>query len=440
MPFAPSKNPTPPLAEALRPSSLDGVVGQSHLLGPDKPLRLAFESGRLHSFILWGPPGVGKTTIGKLAAMSSDSEFSMISAAVAGVKEIRKAVEDAQAALQQHGRTTVLFIDEIHSFNKTQQDTLLPHVESGLITLIGGTTSFPGLALNDALLSRAQVYEMKPLSQDEMRLLYERAKPRLHGVEIQDDALKLICEYADGDGRRFLNLVEQVASAARSKNHKSVDIDFAKMSTSPSLRRFDRGGDVFYEQISAFHKSVRGSKPDAALYWMARMIDGGGDARQICRRMIAIASEDIGNADPAALQIAMNAAQAYDRMGHPEGELALAHAAVYLSCAPKSNAVYSAWNAAKAFVRSDAFRDVPIHLRNAPTKLMEEMGYKKGYRYAHDEQDAYAAGQTYFPDEVGERTWYAPTSRGAERRLQEKLAQLSILDALRSTLSDTAKP
>lgn len=428
MAFNPTVKPTAPLADSMRPQSLDEVVGQTHLLGADKPLRLAFDSHRLHSFILWGPPGVGKTSIGKLAALASDSEFSIISAAIAGVKEIRKAVEDAETALESHGKTTVLFIDEIHSFNKTQQDTLLPHVESGLITLIGGTTNFPGMALNDALLSRVQVYEMKPLNHDELYLLYERAKPHIHGITIQDDALKLICEYADGDGRRFLNLVEQVCNAARSKGEKSIGIDFAKMSTSPSLRRFDKGGDVFYEQISAFHKSVRGSSPDGALYWMARMIDGGGDARQICRRMIAIASEDIGNADPAALQIAMNAAQAYDRMGHPEGELAVAHAAVYLACAPKSNAVYMAWNAAKDQVKNDPFREVPIHLRNAPTKLMEKMGYKKGYRYAHDEPDAYAAGQTYFPDDLGEQHWYVPTARGAEKRIAEKTSAMKLLD------------
>lgn len=424
MAFNPTVKPIAPLADAMRPQTLNDVVGQTHLLGENKPLRLAFDSRRLHSFILWGPPGVGKTSIGKLAAQYSDSEFNIISAAIAGVKEIRKAVEDAEAALNDHGRTTVLFIDEIHSFNKTQQDTLLPHVESGLIILIGGTTNFPGFAINDALLSRAQVYEMKPLTTDEMKLLYERAKPRLNGIEIQDDALKLISEYADGDGRRFLNLVEQVSNAGSAKNEKSISIDFAKMSTSPSLRRFDKGGDVFYEQLSAFHKSVRGSSPDGALYWMARMIDGGGDARHICRRMIAIASEDIGNADPSALNIAMNAAMAYERMGHPEGELAVAHAAVYLACAPKSNAVYVAWNAAKAHVKHDQFREVPIHLRNAPTKLMEEMGYKEGYRYAHDEPDAYAAGQTYFPTQLGEQDWYHPTNRGTEKRISEKISLL----------------
>jgi putative ATPase len=428
MAFNPSIKPTAPLADAMRPVSLDEVVGQTHLLGRNRPLRLAFESGHLHSFILWGPPGVGKTSIGKLAAQASNAEFNLISAAIAGVKEIRQAVEQAQADLDEKGKSTVLFIDEIHSFNKTQQDTLLPHVESGLITLIGGTTYHPGLALNDALLSRAQVYEMKPLDSSEMRQLYQRALPRLNGIAILDDALDLIIEYSDGDGRRFLNLVEQLGYAAQSQKISNVDGAFAKISTSPSLRRFDKGGDVFYEQISAFHKSVRGSQPDAALYWVARMLDGGGDARHITRRMIAIASEDIGNADPAALQIAMNAAQAYDRMGSPEGELAVAHAAVYLSCAPKSNAVYAAWNAAKAFVRDEPSREVPLHLRNAPTKLMEEMGYKEGYRYAHDEPEAYAAGQTYFPDQVGARIWYEPTTRGLERKISEKLEHLRSSD------------
>jgi len=420
--------PSPPLAELMRPRTLDDVVGQSHLLGPGKPLRLAFESGKLHSFILWGPPGVGKTTLGRLAASSTNSEFIAISAVLAGVKDIRQAIEAAQETLDRSGRSTVLFVDEIHSFNKGQQDALLPHVESGLLTLIGGTTEHPGMQVTNALLSRAQVYVLQPLTEEELRLLYERARPHLAGVTLDDEALSLLAAYADGDGRRFLNLLEQVGNAARGAAVAAVGLDFARAATSPSLRRSDKSGDQYYEQISAFHKSVRGSQPDAALYWLARMLDGGVDPRQLTRRMIAIASEDIGNADPRALQLALNAAEAVDRLGLPEGELAMAQATTYLAAAPKSNASYSAWKQAKEFVQRDGSRPVPVHLRNAPAKLMKAMGYGQAYRYAHDEPHAYAAGMGYFPDEVPPQHWYQPVPRGMEIKIAEKLAWLRSLD------------
>lgn len=420
--------PKPPLAELLRPQSLDEFVGQQHLLGPGKPLRLVFEAGKLHSFILWGPPGVGKTTLGRLAASVTDSQFIAISAVLAGVKDIRQAIEAAQAELHRHGRSTVLFVDEIHRFNKAQQDALLPHVESGLLTLVGGTTEHPGLAVNSALLSRAQVYTLEPLSGDELQQLYERALPHLQGVTLDTNALDLLKGFADGDGRRFLNLLEQVASAAFRVGRACADGEFARLSTSPSLRRFDKGGDEFYWQLSAFHKSLRGSDPDAALYWLARMLDGSGDVSQVTRRMLVMASEDIGNADPQALLLALSAAQAYDRLGSPEGEIPLAQTVVYLAMAPKSNAAYSAWDQAKAFVKNNGTKPVPLHLRNAPTKLMQQMGYRQGYRYAHHEPNGYAAGQTYFPEGVERPDWYQPTDRGAERAIGERLAWLRSLD------------
>ncbi len=420
--------PRPPLAELLRPATLDDVVGQRHLLGPGKPLRLAFEARKLHSFILWGPPGVGKTTIGRLAAHVSNSRFIAISAVLAGVKDIRQAIEEARAELELRGKPTVLFVDEIHRFNKSQQDALLPHVESGLLTLVGGTTEHPGLEVNNALLSRAQVYTLLPLTADELQQLYERAAPHLQGVTLEPDALALLKGFADGDGRRFLNLVEQVATAATGSGLAVASGEFAKASTSPSLRRFDKAGDELYWQLSAFHKSLRGSQPDAALYWLARVLDGGGDARHVARRMIAMASEDIGNADPRALEVALNAALAYDRLGAPEGELALAQAVTYLAMAPKSNASYLAWKQAREFVAQDGTRPVPVHLRNAPAKLMKQMGYGAEYRYAHDEPDAYAAGQRYFPDGVAPQHWYQPVDRGLEVKLAEKLAWLRSLD------------
>lgn len=423
-----SKTPKSPLAELLRPRTLDEVVGQSHLLGPGKPLRLAFGAKKLHSFILWGPPGVGKTTLGRLAASVTNSRFIALSAVLAGVKDIRQAIEDAQDELDRTGRSTVLFVDEIHRFNKAQQDALLPHVESGLLTLVGGTTEHPGMEVTNALLSRAQVYTLLPLSDDELEQLYERAKPHLEGVTLDGTALALLKGFADGDGRRFLNLVEQVSNAAQGAGVLIVDGEFAKQATSPSLRRFDAGGDQFHEQISALHKAVRGSSPDAALYWLARMMDGGADGRYLGRRLVRMAVEDIGLADPRALEIALHAAETYDRLGSPEGELALAEAAVYLCVAPKSNAVYTAWNAAREFVRRDGSRPVPAHLRNAPTNLMKKMGYGAAYRYAHDEPDAYAAGENYLPEGMAEPGWYKPVPRGMETKIAEKLEWLRSLD------------
>ncbi|MBA2964683.1 MULTISPECIES: replication-associated recombination protein A [Ramlibacter] len=420
--------PRPPLAELIRPKTIDEVVGQRHLLGPGKPLRLAFEARKLHSFILWGPPGVGKTTLGRLAARATNANFIAISAVLAGVKDIRQAIEDAQGALDREGKSTVLFVDEIHRFNKAQQDALLPHVESGLLTLVGGTTEHPGIEVNNALLSRAQVYTLHPFTGEELQQLYERALPQLSDVTLTGDALDLLKGFADGDGRRFLNLLEQVSNAASGAGLKEADLEFAKNSTSPSLRRFDKGGDAHYELISALHKSVRGSSVDASLYWLARMLEGGADGRYLARRLVRMAVEDIGLADPRAMQVTLNAAEVYDRLGSPEGELALAEATVYLCIAPKSNAVYNAWNQVQAFIKKDGSRDVPIHLRNAPTKLMKQMGYGKAYRYAHDEPHAYAANENYFPDGMPTETWYEPTDRGMEQKIGEKLAWLKSLD------------
>ena len=432
--------PAAPLAELMRPKVLDDVVGQAHLLGPGKPLRMAFEAKKLHSFILWGPPGVGKTTLGRLAASVTGAHFLSLSAVLAGVKDIRTAVDAAQTMLDEQGRPTVLFVDEIHRFNKSQQDALLPDVESGLLTLVGGTTEHPGLEVVGALLSRAQVYSLLPLSSDELQELYRRAQPHLHGTSFEPAALELLKGFSDGDGRRFLNLVEQVAAAAVGAEKTVVSEEFAKEATSPSLRRFDKGGDQLYWLLSAFHKSLRGSQPDAALYWMARIIDGGGDARHVARRMVAMASEDIGNADPRALQVAVAAAQAYDRLGAPEGGLALAQAATYLAVAAKSNASYAAWNQAKAFVRQTGSLAVPLHLRNAPVQLMKDMGYKEGYRYAHSEPNAYAAGQTYFPDGVPNPGWYQPTDRGLEAKIREKLTWLNALDAASAQAAPASAP
>jgi len=423
------KAPSAPLAEALRPKTLDEVIGQSHLIGPGKPLRLAFESGKPHSMILWGPPGVGKTTLARLTASAFGYEFIALSAVFAGVKDIRAAMEQAQQNLAL-GRKTILFVDEIHRFNKSQQDGLLPFVESGLVVFIGATTENPSFEVNSALLSRAQVYVLQVLSDPELQTLVRRAQAsELPDVHLDDSAVNTLVGYADGDARRLLNLLEQSASAAAAAGVTQIDAAFLQDALTLNARRFDKGGDNFYDQISALHKSVRGSHPDAALYWLCRMLDGGADARYLSRRVVRMAWEDIGLADPRAMQIANDAAATFERLGSPEGELAIAQAVIYLAMAPKSNAGYKAYNQAKAFIKSDRSREVPNHLRNAPTQLMKELGHGHQYRYAHDEPDAYAAGERYLPDDMPEPRWYQPVARGLETKLAEKLAYLRQLDA-----------
>jgi len=408
--------PPAPLAEALRPQTLDEMVGQRHLLGPGKPLRLAFESGKPHSMILWGPPGSGKTTLARLMARAFDAEFIALSAVFSGVKDIRDAMQAAEDELARSGRHTILFVDEVHRFNKAQQDAFLPYVERGLITFIGATTENPSFEVNSALLSRATVYVLEPLRYEDLGLLLDKSK-----IEMNEEARTRLIGFADGDARRLLNAVEILKTAARGK---PIDGEFVEQTLAKNLRRFDKGGEQFYDQISALHKSVRGSDPDAALYWMVRMLDGGADPLYIGRRMVRMAVEDVGLADPRALRIALDACETYERLGSPEGELALAEAVLYLAVAAKSAAVYDAYNAARAFVSADATRSVPMHLRNAPTKLMKELGYGKGYRYAHDEPEAYTPGQTYFPDGMEARSWYEPSDRGLEAKIREKLEQL----------------
>ncbi|MDO5057928.1 MAG: replication-associated recombination protein A [Lautropia sp.] len=413
----------------MRPRTLDEVVGQRHLLGPERPLRLAFESGQPHSMILWGPPGVGKTTLARLTATAFGHQFIALSAVFSGVRDIRAAMEQAERNLAA-GRHTILFIDEIHRFNKSQQDALLPYAESGLITLIGATTENPSFEVNSALLSRAQVHVLKSLTDDELKQLLDNARQRfMPELHLDAAACDTLVGYADGDARRSLNLLEQCAIAARAAGVTEVDAAFIQQSLSLNARRFDKGGDSFYDQISALHKSVRGSHPDAALYWLTRMLDGGADPRYLSRRIIRMAWEDIGLADPRAMQIANDAAATYERLGSPEGELALGQAVIYLAMAAKSNAGYKAYKQAVAFVGKDKSREVPVHLRNAPTRLMKELGHGHAYRYAHDEPHAYAAGETYLPEGMREPRWYQPVPRGLEIRIGEKLAQLRQWDA-----------
>lgn len=420
--------PLVPLAERMRPRTLDEVAGQTHLLGPGKPLRLAFEARKPHSMILWGPPGVGKTTLARLMASGFDAEFVALSAVFSGVKDIREAIAQAQAA-RARGRHTLLFVDEVHRFNKAQQDAFLPHVEQGLLTFVGATTENPSFEVNSALLSRAAVYVLQPLDRDAMAGLFERAHAlACPALAFDDDARERLIGFADGDARRLMNLIEQLQVAAESAGLSVVDPAFVDVTLARNLRRFDKGGDAFYDQISALHKAVRGSDPDAALYWLCRMLDGGADALYLGRRLIRMAVEDIGLADPRALQLSLDACATYERLGSPEGELALAEATVFMACAAKSNALYKAYNAARAFVARDGSRPVPMHLRNAPTRLMKTMGHGRDYRYPHDEPDAYAAGENYFPDGMAAPGWYQPVARGMEAKIADKLARLRALD------------
>ncbi|NRF68046.1 replication-associated recombination protein A [Aquincola sp. S2] len=443
-PAAPA--PDAPLAERLRPRTLDEVIGQAHLLGPGKPLRVAFETGRLPSIILWGPPGVGKTTLARLMAGASQAHFIVLSAVLSGVKDIREAVDQAKARRAQPIRVsrsagpprggdaagvsgatsqqgTVVFVDEVHRFNKAQQDAFLPHVESGLFTFIGATTENPSFEVNSALLSRATVHVLKPLEADELVQLIERARAALNAAPLTEAARDRLIGYADGDARRLLNAYETLMHLAGADRTEPVDEALLEQALGEMLRRYDKGGEQFYDAISALHKSVRGSDPDAALYWLARMLDGGVDPRYVARRVIRMASEDIGLADPRGQDLALQAAAIYERLGSPEGELALAQAVVYLAMAPKSNAVYRAWNAVRAFVQADGTRPVPLHLRNAPTRLMKGLGYGRDYRYAHDEADGFAAGERYLPDGMAAQVFYEPTERGLEQRIGERLAE-----------------
>ncbi|MGF1547634.1 MAG: replication-associated recombination protein A [Thiotrichales bacterium] len=427
-------NPVRPLADRVRPQRLEDIAGQAHLLAPGRPLYEALKQGHLHSMVFWGPPGCGKTTLAQLLADLGHAHFEQLSAVLAGVKEIRAVVEAARQRLQVSGKPTLLFVDEVHRFNKAQQDAFLPHIEDGSIVFVGATTENPSFELNNALLSRVRTYVLKPLANDALAGLIQStlSDPRAgwsHPVQLEPAALEALVELADGDARRALNLLELAVDLGETRAEVVVvTITIVANLAGERLRRFDKGGEAFYDQISALHKAVRGSNPDGALYWLCRMLDGGADPRYLARRIIRMASEDIGNADPRALRLALDATEVYERLGSPEGELTLAQAVIYLACAAKSNAVYTAYNAARETVARSGSLEVPVHLRNAPTRLMRELGYGKAYRYAHDEPDAYAAGEHYLPEALGDLAFYHPAARGLELRIGEKLAELKARD------------